>query len=110
MLNPHEMEVAMTRTMLRDALSALAEVTRVSAATCGQASAQSKFIMAYQAKVALDAVRRRTGPALRRPVPGENWRWWQDYGRGTISPAPGPAGTVAVGREQGVNLTRARGV
>jgi hypothetical protein len=71
MVNPHELEVAMTCTS-----------------------------RSYQAEIAVDAVRRQTPKALRAapgraqevtleaaPSPrltanGQNWRWWQDYGAG----------------------------
>jgi DNA-binding FadR family transcriptional regulator len=43
----------MTRSMLRDALSALAAVTLVSTAAGSPASAQAKSIKSYQAEVGL---------------------------------------------------------
>jgi len=94
----------MTRTMLRDALSALAAVTLVSAATGAPASAQGKSIRAYQAEVSIDAVRglkpkaqkraplgvgqdvmSLAGPASRQTANGQDWRWFQDYGGGKYS-------------------------
>jgi len=58
----------MTRTMLRDALSALAAVTLVSAATGAPASAQGKSIRAYQAEVSIDAVRGLKPKAQKRAL------------------------------------------
>jgi hypothetical protein len=104
MVNPHELEVAMTRTALRDALSALASVTHVSGAACGAAVAQSKAIKVHRAEVAVDAVRgpkpmtpmsrgvardvmSLAGPATRRTATGHDWRWWQDYGAGRYAQA-----------------------
>jgi hypothetical protein len=101
----------MTRTMLCDALSALAAVTLISGAANGPASAQAKSVKSYQAEVAIDAVRgpkpkgaKRLGAqnqaaplgvaqdvmSLTRPTPastpnGQNWRWWQDYGGGSLT-------------------------
>ena len=101
----------MTRTMLHDALSALAAATLASAAPGFSASAQGKSIKVYHAVVAMDAVRgpkRNTpdsldtekqatpkgvaqdamslaGPVPRRTTTGQDWRWWQDYGGGRHS-------------------------
>ena len=81
----------MTRTMLRDALSALAAVTLVSAASNSPAAARARSIEAYQAEVALDAVRGLEPKSLKaakeQPPPsrnpnGQDWRWFQDYGGG----------------------------
>jgi hypothetical protein len=102
------MEVAVTRTMLRDALSALAAVTLASAAT---ASAEGQSQKTYRAEVAMDAVRgprpkaaqtlgaqtegapsnvgrnvmSLTGSAPANTLNGQNWRWWQDYGGGSLT-------------------------
>ena len=81
----------MTRSMLRDALSALAAVTLASTAAGGPASAQGRSIKAYQAEVSIDAVRGlkpKSLKAAKEPAtPARNpnwqdWRWWQDYGGG----------------------------
>ena len=84
----------MTRSMLRDALSALAAVTLVSTSAGGPASAQGRSIKTHQAEVALDAVRGlnpKSLKAAKEPAPrarnpnGQDWRWWQDYGGGRYS-------------------------
>ena len=81
----------MTRSMLRDALSALAAVTLASAAAESPASAKGHALKAYQAEVALDAVRGATLKAAKelttpaRNPNGQNWRWFQDYGGGRFS-------------------------
>ena len=84
----------MTRTMLRDALSALAAVTLASAAAESPASAKGHALKAYQAEVALDAVRGAKPKSLKaakelttpaRNPNGQDWRWFQDYGGGRFS-------------------------
>ena len=77
----------MTRSMLRDVLSALAAATLVS----GPATAQGQSIKAYRAEVAMDAVRgakaQTTMTAKQPSTPSnansQNWRWFQDYGGGS---------------------------
>jgi hypothetical protein len=87
---------SMTRSMLRDALSALAAVTLVSATTGSAAAAQAKSIKVYQAAVALDAVQGLKPKALKaakalampaRNPNGQDWRWFQDYGSGKYQPS-----------------------
>ena len=81
----------MTRSMLRDVLSALAAATLVSAAPGGPATAQGQSIKAYRAEVAMDAVRgakaQTTMTAKQPSTPShansQNWRWFQDYGGGS---------------------------
>jgi hypothetical protein len=88
---PEKLEIAVTRTMLRDALSALAAVTLVTAGANSAASAQSKHIKAFQAEVAMDAVRgaKPKAPKLAAPprqtANGQDWRWFQDYGGAKLS-------------------------
>ena len=129
------MEIAMTRTMLRDALSALAAITLISAASGATASAQGQSVRAYRAEVALDAVRGPKPKAAKRfgtrkeaaplgvaqdvmslagPAPastpnGQNWRWWQDYGPREALPSPrdGAPGRIL---DPPLNPAAARGV
>ncbi|HSD92302.1 MAG TPA: hypothetical protein VLB11_04680 [Methyloceanibacter sp.] len=114
----------MTRTMLRDALSALAAVTLASAAPGAAASAQGQSVRAYRAEVAIDAVRgpkpkaakrlgaqtqaaplgvaqdvmSLTGPAPASTPNGQNWRWWQDYGGGSLTAGSTQNGAAFRGR------------
>jgi hypothetical protein len=81
----------MTRTMLRDVLSALAAATLVSAVPGGAALAQGKSLKTFHAEVAMDAVRgakAKTAMTAKQPsspsnANSQNWRWFQDYGGGS---------------------------
>jgi hypothetical protein len=95
--------------MLRDALSALAAVTLVTASV--SSAAQSKSIKAFQAEVARGA--KLKAPKLAAPrqtANGQDWRWFQDYGGGKYS-EPSVQKELSLSDEQwDLNLEAARSV